>query len=472
MSLSRWKGLLALLFAIALATAACSGDEVADTATDAAEDVEEAADDAADEVEEAADDAEETADEGGEAAATGTVTITGPERDESEAGAIQQVLTAWGEESGIDVAYVGSADWEAEINVAVEGGTAPDISFFPQPGKLADFARAGNLVELPAETAAAVEANWDEGSWAFGTVDGAQFGIPAKTDLKSLVWYQPARFEALGYEIPQTLDELSALTAQAVADGNRPWCVGIESGQATGWPFTDWVEDMMLRLHGPDVYDQWVNHEIPFNDPRVVETMEAVNEFWADENVYSSSGTISATAFQDNGQPLVDGDCLMHRQASFFSAFIPEGTAFADGSEAAVDVFYFPSTGDDRPILVAGTLAAAFSDRPEVWAVMEYVGSAEYANARQAAQKELKGGGDALSGFLSAVSGADPGLYAPLEAQMIQIMADAEVARFDASDLMPAEVGAGTFWSEGTSFVNGDQSAQEAADGIEASWPS
>ncbi len=476
MNLSRWKSLLALLFVFTLVAAACSGDEV----TEAADEVTEAADDAADEVEEAADDAadavEEEADdameEGDDAMAdTGTVTITGPERDESEAGAIQDVLSAWGAENGIDVTYTGSADWESEINVAVEADTAPDISFFPQPGKLADFARAGNLVALPDDVAGNVSGNWDEGSWSFGTVDGTQFGIPAKTDLKSLVWYQPARFAEAGYEVPETLDDLKALADQAAADGIKPWCVGIESGQATGWPFTDWVEDLMLRRHGPDVYDQWVNHEIPFNDERIVSVMDEVKEIWAEDKVFSSGGTITATAFQDNGQPLIDGDCLMHRQASFFSAFIPEGTPFADGSDEAVNVFYFPSADDSRPILVAGTLAAAFHDRPEVWQVMEYIGSADYANARQAAQKERKGGGDALSGFLTAVAGADASLFAPLEAEMIQIMADAEVARFDASDLMPADVGAGTFWSEGTSFINGDKSAQEAADAIEASWP-
>ncbi len=241
-------------------------------------------------------------------------------------------------------------------------------------------------------------------------------------------------------------------------------------GQATGWPFTDWVEDLTLRLQGPDYYDQWVAHEIPFNDPGIVEVFNEIRDLWTkDGAVFASGGTISATAFQANGQPLVDGDCLMHRQASFFSAFIPEGTTF--GPEG-IDVFYFPSVGDTRPLLTAGTLAAAFSNRAEVYKVLEYMGSPEYANARQTAQKELKGGGDALSGFLSAVKGADTSLYAPLEQSFLEIMASAEVSRFDGSDLMPADVGAGTFWSEGTSFINGDIDAETATADIEASWPS
>ncbi len=227
---------------------------------------------------------------------------------------------------------------------------------------------------------------------------------------------------------------------------------------------------MVLRFAGGDVYDQWVNNEIPFDDPAIVSAMQQVIDLWnTDGAVFASGGSIASTFFGDNGQPLVDGDCLMHRQASFFPAFIPEGTAYADGSEGAVDVFYFPAN-EGSPILVAGTVASAFRDAPEVWAVMEYFSSAEYANARQAAQTERKGGG--LSGFLSAANGVDPSLYQGLESSFIEIMLNADVARFDASDLMPAAVGAGTFWSEGTSIVNGDVTVEEGAASIQASWPS
>lgn len=372
-------------------------------------------------------------------------------------------------ENGVEVTYVGSADWEAEINIAVDAGNTPDISIFPQPGKLADFYRSGSLQALPSETNDAVSANWDESYMLDGNVDGTQVGVPVKSDLKSLVWYEPARFEELGYTVPESWDDFKALVDTAIADGNTPLCVGIESGQATGWPFTDWVEDLTLRLQGPEYYDSWVAGETPFSDPGMIEVFNEIRDLWTkDGAVFASGGSIAATSFQANGQSLVDDDCLMHRQASFFSAFIPEGTAFGpDG----VDVFYFPAAGDTRPLLTAGTLAAAFSPHAEVFAVLEYMGSPEYANARQTAQKELKGGGDALSGFLSAVQGADSSLYAPLEQSFLEIMANAEVSRFDGSDLMPADVGAGTFWTEGTSFVNGDIDAETATANIDASWP-
>jgi alpha-glucoside transport system substrate-binding protein len=398
-----------------------------------------------------------------------TVTITGPERTEQDIGALNAAFAPFTERTGVTVTYAGSADWEAEINVAVEAGTEPDISIFPQPGKMADFARDGFLLPLPDDVNATMESNWDAAWTVFGNVDGQQIGIPVKNDLKSLVWYQPARFESLGYDVPQSWDELKTLTETAIADGNTPWCVGIESAQATGWPFTDWVEDLMLRFHGVDVYDQWVAGDVDFADERVVQIFDEIRNLWTDDAVFAQGGSIAATNFGDNGEPLVDGDCLMHRQANFFAGFFPEGTAFADGSEAAVDVFYFPSVDGSRPLLGAGTLVGAFHDRPEVWAVMEYMSTPEYAETRQVAQTELLDGG--LSGFLSAVKGQDMSVYQPLEQSFIDILANAEVIRFDGSDLMPADVGAGTFWSAGTSFVNGDIDAATAAAEIDASWP-
>src|SRR5690606_37039868 len=120
--------------------------------------------------------------------------------------------------------------------------------------------------------------------------DGTQYGVPNKADLKSLVWYKPARFAELGYEVPETLDDFTALVEQAAADGNTPLCVGIGSDDATGWPFTDWVEDLVLRNQGIEFYNQWIAHEVPFNSPEIVANFEQVMELWAPENVYAAGG--------------------------------------------------------------------------------------------------------------------------------------------------------------------------------------
>jgi len=452
----RWLKLAAVPIALSLVAAACGSDD--DSSSDG-------------------DTGTETTDGGGEAGGDAdfggeTVTITGPERDDPSIIAINDTLNAWGETVGLTIEYTGDADWEANINTQVEGGNPPDISFFPQPGKLADFARAGSIVALTDEVNATVDEYWAEGYQLYGNVDDVQYGVPAKTDLKSLVWYQPAAFAEAGYEVPTTFDEFTALVDEmAAAGGPKPLCVGIESGQATGWTFTDWVEDMVLRQAGADVYDQWVNHEIPFDDPQIVTAMQTVVDLWTPENVFASGGSIAATAFQDNGQPLVDGQCFMHRQANFYAGLFPEGTTFADPEDpTAVDVFYFPDVNGDKPVLTAGIFAAAFNDDPATMAVMNYIATAEYAETRQKNQTAAVGGG--LSGYLSAAQGQDPAVYQPLEQSFLEILGASQIARFDGSDLMPADVGAGTFWTEGTSLVNGDVTAEEAAATIEASWPS
>jgi alpha-glucoside transport system substrate-binding protein len=468
----RWPKLAALPMVLALVAAACGDDDStggtggtnAPSETAAASDTTTAA---------ATDDttAAPIASTGGDASLEGTeVVITGPERDDPSVGAINTVLKAFGESKGIEITYTGDADWEANINTQVEGGNPPDIGIFPQPGKLAEFARAGSIVPLADNVAAAITTNWSPDYSNYANIDDVQYGVPVKTDLKSIVWYKPAAFAAAGYTVPTTFEEFTTLIAKMTADGGaKPLCVGIESGTATGWPFTDWTEEMVLRQQGGDVYDQWVSHEIPFNDPKIVEAMDTVLSLWSADNVFASGGNIAATNFGDNAQPLVDGQCYMHRQASFFSGFFPDGTKFADDSEDAIDVFYFPDINGDKPVLTAGTYAAGFNADPATMAVLEYMSTPDYAQKRQAEQTKLLDGG--LSGFLSAAIGQDPSVYQPLEQGFLEILNNSELSRFDASDLMPAAVGAGTFWTQGTSAVNGDLAAQAAADGIEASWP-
>ena len=160
-------------------------------------------------------------------------------------------------------------------------------------------------------------------------VDDEVKGIPWRANVKSMVWYSPAAFEEGGYEIPETLEELTALSDQIVADGGTPWCAGIESGVATGWPITDWFEDFMLRINGPEVYDQWVNHEIPFNDPQVLAVAEAVGGILKNPDYMGGENNVTAiatTKFQEGGMPITTGDCYMHRQASFYSGLFPEET--------------------------------------------------------------------------------------------------------------------------------------------------
>jgi len=404
-----------------------------------------------------------------------TVTVFGPESSDTEAGAFQAALDLFAAANGMTISYTGARDFSDQINVQVAGGNPPDIGILPQPGKLADFARSGDLVPLTDDITSLVQSTTPEGLWQLGNVDGVQYGIPTKADLKSLVWYRPTLFAEKGYAVPESWDELKALTDEMIANGDTPWCVGIDSGGgATGWPFTDWTEDLVLRFYGGEVYDEWVagpnNGGIGFSDERIVTVFDEIRNLWDTPSAtYAAGGSIATTLFGDNAPPLADGTCLMHRQANFFASFFPADTVYGpDG----VDVFYFPPVSADiRPVLGGGVYPVAFQDRPEVLAVMEYMATAEYANARQRLQKLANGGAaDTISGFLSPHADADQSLWTPLEQSFNSILQNAELFRFDGSDNMPTPVNS-EFWRSATAFVNGDIDAATATETIDSTWP-
>jgi len=451
--MKRFRNVVILLFAFALVVAACSDDESGDsgdaTTTTAAAGTETTV---------------ATVDLSGT-----SVTVFGSESSDEEAGSQQDALNVFAEANGMTITFTGARDFSDQINAQAAGGNPPDIGVFPQPGKTLDFGGQAFILPIPQELVDFSRPQWPAGTLETVSTGDTVWGLPNKTDLKSVVWYNTAVFEAGGYTVPTTLDELLALGQQMIADGVTPWCVGIESGPATGWTFTDWMEDLMLRLQGPDQYDKWVSNELAFDSEEVIGVAQTILDIWnSPGNTFAAGGSIAATAFGDNGVPLVEGDCAMHRQASFFAAFLPEGTTVGAGQE--VDVFYFPSADDTTPVLTAGTYVSAFRDAPEVWAVMQYMTSAEYSTERQRTQAARKGGGQ--SGYLSANLDQDLSVYNDLEQSFVAILQNANPARFDASDLMPAAVGSGTFWTEGTSAVNGDKSVSEAFAAIQASWPS
>jgi alpha-glucoside transport system substrate-binding protein len=214
-----------------------------------------------------------------------TIDVSGPWIG-GDARLFESVIAYFEEATGASVNYTGSDSFEQDIVISAQAGSAPHVAVFPQPGLAADMAARGFLSPLGDETTEWLRENYAAGdSWVdLGTYagpDGAEalYGFFYKIDVKSLVWYAPEQFEEAGYEVPQSMEDLKALTEQIVEDGGTPWCVGLGSGAATGWPATDWVEDLMLRLHEPSVYDQWVSNELPFDDERVVEAIEEFGWF-------------------------------------------------------------------------------------------------------------------------------------------------------------------------------------------------
>ncbi len=392
------------------------------------------------------------------------VHVFSPVRDAGEDHAIADYVSAYQplvDCTGVKIVWEGTDQFETEINVRMAGGNAPDVIDFPQPGLLTSLARKGSLKPLPADVAAHLKdfiAGWD----GYSTVDGKVYALPGRSSVKSLVWYSPKMFADKGYKIPTTLDELKALSDQIVKDGGTPWCVGAESGVATGWPLTDWMEDFMLRINGEKVYDQWVNHEIPFNDPKVKAVADAVGSYVKNPAYMGGNDLIKAiatTKFQDGGLPILDGNCYMHRQASFYAGIWPKGTTIGDDGQ--VNVFYLPSpAGGPKYLLGAGDVYAAGTDKPESFDVIRYTGTVDYQSKMTELRHELSPNKNI---DVNAITD-------PFTKQIASLQLGAEVFRFDGSDLMPGAVGAGTLWTEVTKWVVGG-STDDFLNNVEASWP-
>lgn len=402
----------------------------------------------------------------GELAGT-VVTMTGPFVDPDDV-KFNNAIAEFEGWTGIDIQYTGSKEFEAVIRAAVEGGAAPDIVDFPQPGLLKGFVEDGYVIDV----STFMNADWLQQnylqSWLdMAQIDGITAGIWNRFNAKSLVWYPMPEFEEAGYTVPTTWAELEALQAQIIADGSTPWCVGIESGAATGWPATDWIEDVMLRTTSLENYDNWsfpadLADRLPFTSPEVKHAAEVLGNIWlAPDTVYGGQQAIAATSFGDAVLPMFENPpgCYLHRQANFITTFFPEGTV------AGVDygVFYLPPIDDayGKPFLVAGDIYSMFNDRPEVRAVMDFFSRGE-------SVKSWLGEG----GTLSPHNDAPLDWYGnELERNIAALVSEATAVRFDGSDLMPGAVGAGSFWKGMTDWVSGTVDLDTALAEIDAAWP-
>jgi len=376
--------------------------------------------------------------------------------------------------TGIDIQWNGSGEFETQLQVRVKGNNAPDLAPIPQPGLLQTLVGLKAVKPASEKVKTASEANFPKDWLEYGTVDGTFYAPPLGANVKSFVWYSPSMFTDNGWAIPQTWDEMLKLSDTIAASGkvDKPWCAGFESGDATGWPGTDWIEDVMLRTQGPDVYDQWYKHEIPFNDAKVVDAFDKAAAILKNEKYmnggYGDVKSIVTTAFQDGGKPIIDGDCAMHRQASFYANQWPEGTKVAEDGD--VFAFYLPplDPAKGKPVLGGGEFLAAFNDKPETQAVQLYLQDGNWVNEKAklgdwiTANKQLK-----VENVLT-VTDQQPN---PIQQLSVQILQDqSSVFRFDGSDLMPAAVGAGTFWKGMVNWITGADT-KSVTDSIEASWP-
>jgi len=368
-----------------------------------------------------------------------------------QAPAFEKIVEAFeAQNPDIDVVVeIVSRDRPAILQARLAAGNPPDLTPHPWIGIMREWADEGKIVDL---TGLVDTSDINPALVPIGEYMDGLYGLFIFPNVKSLVWYNPKQFAANGYDVPTTWYQFLALNERILADGGTPLSIGLDSGAASGWPGTDWIEDIMLRTAGAAVYDKWVNHEIPWTDPRVKLAFETFGSLF--EKNYVLGGPIAAltTNFGDAADPLFADPptAFMHKQATFINGFIND---HFDGLVAGEDykVFVLPTitpaaTPDGSvPLLVSGDVVTVFNNRPEVIKFAQFLTSETAANIWSS---EL--------GELSAYVDADPAAFDnPITRQAQEMLLNATVSRFDGSDLMPGAVGAGAFWSGVLDYISG-----------------
>jgi alpha-glucoside transport system substrate-binding protein len=377
------------------------------------------------------------------------------------------VLSEKAEAAGYTINWQNVDDINSLIMTRIQAQDTPDIALIPQPGVVGDIVDRGagfpldDVVDM-----AALEESMVPGTLDSGTVEDQLYGLLVSMNVKSLVFYNRQAWEEAGYEAPQSIDELNELTEQIKADGGTPWCMGIEDGAATGWPATDWFEDLVMRYGGADGYNQWVTHEVPFDSDFVREAGAEFEELMFTEgNVLGGREAITSTNFGTAGNPMFDDpepSCWLYKQGSFITGFFPE--AVTADLDANVGVFGFPpvEAGGENPVLGGGDLAVMMDDSESTQAVMALMAEADL--GEEAAPN---------SSFISPHKTFDVSLYPDeLTRSYAEVAYSSTAFLFDGSDQMPGEVGAGSFWEEMTSWIGGEQDLDTTLTNIDESWPS
>ncbi len=363
--------------------------------------------------------------------------------------------------TGVNVQYEGTRDLNAVLTTRVQGGNPPDIAGLPGPGQLIQYAQGGSLVALNnVLDMNQLQQQYDSGWLDLATVNNNLYGVFIKASVKSQIWYNPKAFQAAGYQVPQTWSDLQALEQKMISDGNAPWCVALESGAASGWPGTDWIEDFMLQEYGVQTYDQWWQHQIPWTSDQVKTAWQDFGNIVNDPKmVYGGQQYVLSTNFGEAPYPLFSNPpgCYMTHSADFITGFIT--SQFPD-LQAGTDYNFFPfppKGSGQEPVEIAGDLFGMFNDTPQSEALIQWLTSPQ-------AQSIWAARGGFLSANKSVPNSVYPDELTRKEAQMI---ATAPAVRFDASDLMPEAVN-NAFWSGILDYVSSPNNLNSTLQQIES----
>lgn len=378
----------------------------------------------------------------------------------SETEFFNQAIEPFAEETGMTINASDVASTASVILQRVRAGDPPDLYVAPQPGVVGDLVAndAGiPLVEEGVFTQDELNQMFSPNELALGqSADGTQYALPIRANLKSAIWYNPQMFDRYGYEIPETWDEMIALSDQIVEDGMTPWCHAFESGSASGWPGTDWIEDIVLHKEGPEVYNGWINGEVKFTDPRIEEAFQMfIDIVRTDGYTFGGPTNAVATPFREIGDGLFpdEGDeepnCFMFKQAQFIMAFVQDRNEQAEFGET-IDFFDFPTINPEysEAVLGAGIIMGMLKDSPASRALIRHATTPEFQVPFAQPDNRV-----ATNNNVEINEENYPNDMARQAAQSLE--SEGAIFGFDASDMMPAAVGAGSFWTAVLELVQG-----------------
>jgi alpha-glucoside transport system substrate-binding protein len=396
------------------------------------------------------------------------VTIEGP-ITQQDADLLSASWAGWEKANHITILYSGMPDFEASIATEAQQNNAPDLAIFAQPGYIVDLAKDGLLQPVPSSVSTNISKNFPA-SWAkYTTNGGSNYAAPLLATVNGWVFYSPKQFAAWGVSVPKTWSELLTLTKTIKEkSGLAPWCDGFSDGAQSGEAGVSWIDDLVLREDGAKVYDEWVNHQIPFTDPRIAKAFDAAAQILQNP-AYVNAGIGDVASINDStaaldASALESGKCaLTHQPASFDNQLTD-----ASGKQASIkpggDYWAFPLppvTAGATAVTGSGYFVSAFSTSADTIKVQQYLSSSAWAKSR------VKLGG-AISPDLHLSASTDVN---PLEQASTRLLQSKNtVFRFDAGDLMPAVVGSGTFLTGMVDWIKGT-STKSVLSTVNQSWP-
>ena len=359
------------------------------------------------------------------------------------------IVKALVDECGIQV--VAQSTRDAAVLDAKAKSTPPDVIFWPTTAPLTLY--GDNLLDLASVGA-------DAGNYAsfwkdMGASAGKWMAVPVKADIKTIIWYSPAAFDLFGYSVPTTWDELDALVEKMVADGNVPWSMGMESGAATGWTGSDFIQDILLVQQGPDYVNDIMSGDVSYDDAGVMQAYETYGKWAMDEKytVGGATGTVS-TPFLDAIYKVFSdpAEAMMVKQSGFAGGEVAK--QYPD-LEYGVDYDFFAVPGA-KGMQGGADWMMAFGDSPAAKALVGYLTSAAGAAEWAKVGFDLSPNSQAVGNY------TDPALIKKAAA-----LAGAAGFTPDIGDTIPAPFGEAE-WKAIVDYVNGADLASALGEAAKA----